>query len=101
MRNYSFIAAGLGLAVTMAMLAVGLKIAATPAWSADNMALQSINRTLKGDRSPLMPAARGDRTVTSFPGDTVVVPELLEGCEPVISSIGDSPLARVAGSCQS
>jgi len=100
MRNHSFIAAGLGLAIAMAMLAVGLKIAATPAWSASDVALKSINRTLKGDRPPLMPARTGDRTATSFPGDTVLVPELLDGCESVISSIGDSPLARVAGSCQ-
>ena len=100
MRNH-FIAASLGLALVVAVLAVGLKIAATPAWSANDPALQSINRTLKGDRSPLLPARTGDRSVPSFPGDTVTVPELLDGCEPVISSIGDSPLARVAGSCLS
>ena len=88
MRNHFLIAAGLGLALTIAVLAVGLKISATPAWSASDPALQSVNRTLKGDRSPLMPALTGDRTATSFPGDTVVVPELLDGCEPVISSIG-------------
>jgi hypothetical protein len=101
MRNHSFIAASLGLAFTMAVLAVGLKISATPAWSAGDPALQSINRTLKGDRLPLLPARAGDRSPASFPGETVAVPELLDGCEAVISSIGDSPLARVAGSCQS
>lgn len=94
MRYHPFIAAGLGLALTMAILADELKISATPAWSASDPALQSISRTLKGDRSPLLPARTGDRIATSFPGDTVVVPELLDGCEPVISSIGDSPLAR-------
>jgi hypothetical protein len=101
MRNHSFIAAGLGLAVTMAVLAVGLKISATPTWSATDPAQQSINRSLKGDRSPLLPARTTNQTATSFPGDTIVVPELLDGCEPVISSIGESLLARVAGSCQS
>jgi hypothetical protein len=101
MQNHSFIAASLGLALTIAVLAVGMKILATPAWSASDPALQSVNRTLKGDRSPLLPAWTGNRSATSFPGDAVVVPELLDGCEPVISSIGDSPLARVAGSCQS
>jgi hypothetical protein len=101
MQNHSFIVAGLGLALTMAALVVGLKIAAPPAWSASDMALQSIDRTLKGDRSPLLPARTAVRTVISAPDDAVVVPELLDGCEPVISSIGDSPLARVAGSCQS
>jgi hypothetical protein len=101
MKNHSFIAAGLGLALMMALLTIGLKISATPAWSASDPAPQSINRTLKGDRSPLLSGRTGDRSATGFPGDIVVVPELLDGCEPVISSIVDSPLARVAGSCQS
>jgi hypothetical protein len=29
------------------------------------------------------------------------MPELLDGCEPVISSIGQTPLAKVAGRCVS
>jgi len=101
MRYHSFIGAGLGLALAMVILALGLKISATPAWSASDPALQSINRALKGDRSRLLPARTGDRSATSFRGDIVVVPELLDGCEPVISSIGNSLLARVAGSCLS
>src|SRR5689334_4101764 len=100
MRNL-FIAASLSLAFTVAALAVGLNISATPAWPASDPALQSINRMLKGDRSPLLAAWPAERSASSFPGDTVVVPELLDGCEPVISTIGDLPLARVAGSCQS
>jgi hypothetical protein len=31
----------------------------------------------------------------------VTRPELLDGCEPVISTIGQSPLARIAGRCVS
>jgi hypothetical protein len=85
----------------MAVFAVGLKISATPAWPASDPALQSINRTLKGDRSPLMPAQTGNHSAISFQSDTVIAPELLDGCEPVVSAIGASPLAKVAGSCQS
>jgi hypothetical protein len=99
MRNHFFIAAGLGLALTMAVVAVGVKISA--AWSAGDPALQSTNRTLKGDRSPLLSAQTSYRSATSILGNDVVVPELLDGCEPSISSIGNSPLARVAGSCLS
>ena len=100
MRNHSFITAGLGLALTLAVVAIGLKISATPAWSASDTALQSINRTLKGDRSPLLPVRMGDRSATSLPVGPVAVQELLDGCEPVVSSILDSPLTRVAGGCQ-
>ncbi len=106
MRIHSFIAAGVGSALAMVALA-GLKIPATPAFSAPATSAQSasepafqiVNRTLKGDRS--LGASISDRGATSVPGDIVIVPELLDGCEPVISSIGNSPLARIAGSCLS
>lgn len=100
MSNHSFMAAGLGLALAMAAFAVGLKISATPAWSS-GPALQSVDRTLKGDWSPVITVITGPAIERSFPTDTADVPELLDGCEPMISSIGNSPLARVAGSCQS
>jgi hypothetical protein len=101
MQHHSFLAAGLGFALAMAVIVVGLKISATPVWSASDLALQSVDRTLKGDRSTLMPARTGTPSAISSQIDTVIVPELLDGCEPVVSSIGDSPLARVARSCQS
>jgi hypothetical protein len=101
MRNHSFTVAGFGLALAMATLAIGLKISATPAWSASAPASQSIDRTAKGDRSPLLPVRTGDLTANSFRGSTVVVPELLDGCEAVVSSIGDTPLSRIVGSCVS
>ena len=101
MQRHSFLAAGLGFALAIAVLVVGLKVSATPAWSASNLAVKSIDRTLKGDRSTLMPARTGTRSAISSQRDTVIVPELLDGCEPVVSSIVDYPLARVAGSCQS
>ena len=99
MHNHSFIAAGLGSALVMAVLAVGLKISTTPAWPANDIAQQSINRSLKGDRSAPL-TARRDGGI-GLPAVTVAVPELLDGCESVISSIGDLPLSRVAGSCLS
>ena len=104
MRNHSLMA-GLGLGLMMAALGVGLNVSATPAWSASDRtasdpAPQTITRTLKGDRSPLAAVPTGDRSAASAPAATVV-PELPDGCEPVISSIGDSPLARMAGRCLS
>jgi hypothetical protein len=108
MQNRQFIAAGLGSALAMIALA-GLKVSATPllsaaampAFSTSEPALQRASRELKGDRSPLVRAPASDQSVTSVPRDVVVIPELLDGCEPVISSIGNSPLAQVAGSCVS
>ena len=101
MRNHSFIVPGLGLALMMATLVIGLKISTSPALSASAPALHSVDRTMKGDRTPLLPVRTGDLNANSFPGSTVVVPELLDGCEAVVSSIGDTPLSRIAGSCVS
>jgi hypothetical protein len=107
MKNRHFIAAGLGSALALIVCA-GLKVSATPvtsaaaaAFSASDSAPQSSNRALKADRSPLVWVPVTDRGVTSVPRDIVVIPELLDGCEAVISSIGNSPLAQVAGSCVS
>jgi hypothetical protein len=101
MSKHSFIAAGLGLALAL-FASAGLKISAAPALSvsvsASESALQGTNRMRKSDRLPLM---RSPGSHQNDLRDTVVIPELLDGCEPVISSIVDSPLARVAGSCLS
>jgi hypothetical protein len=108
MQNRQIIAAGLGSALALIVCA-GLKVSATPvtsaaamsAFSASESVPQRSNRVLKGDRSPLVQAPVSDRSITSVPRDIVVIPELLDGCEAVISSIGNSPLAQVAGSCVS
>ncbi|MGE0037267.1 MAG: hypothetical protein AB7S93_16740 [Xanthobacteraceae bacterium] len=105
MQNRQIIAAGLGSALALIVCA-GLKVSATPVTSAAAMSTfsaseatsQSSNRALKGDRSPLVQAPVA---VSSVPRDIVVIPKLLDGCEAVISSIGNSPLAQVAGSCVS
>ena len=106
MQNRHFIAAGLGSALAMLAFA-GLKVSATPVspamteFSVSAPASQISNRALKGDRSPIARTVATEDSVTSVPRDIVVLPELLDGCEPVISSIVNSPLAQVAGSCVS
>jgi hypothetical protein len=107
MQNRHFIAAGLGSALAMIAFA-GLKVSATPVsaaavstFSVSEQASQSSNRAAKGDRSPLLRTLTSDHSVTSVARDIVVLPELPDGCEAVISSIGNSPLAQVAGSCVS
>jgi hypothetical protein len=64
-----------------------------------------INRNLKGDRLPLAQnigrnAGNGPVEIKA-PAVPAPTPELLVGCEPIVSSIGQPPLARVAGRCVS
>jgi hypothetical protein len=64
-----------------------------------------VNRTLKSDRMPL--ASTKSRNAVNDPAEITVPPapapkpRLLDGCEPVVSAIGHSPLAQVPGRCVS
>jgi hypothetical protein len=70
-----------------------------------------VNRTLKGDRlqlqpsirMPTIPAAKSRRNAGNeqHEFETPSPTELLEGCEPLVSPIGQSPLALVPGRCVS
>jgi hypothetical protein len=101
----SVVAAGLGAALTIVVFVVGIKLSVTPAWPADDPiprnVTQNINRALKGDRFPLMPKRTGNLARPPMLELPVAAQKLLEGCEPVVSPIGASPLARVARICQS
>jgi hypothetical protein len=99
MRITSFLTAGLGVAVSIAVLAIGLKIT-TPAWSAAEPPQQTSNRALKGDRSQLTPSqTRTAREVLVSKDPVAAV--LPDGCESLISSIGEPSLAQVARTCES
>ena len=99
MRDNCVLPVGLGCALIIAILAIGLKISATPAWSAADPAQQTVNRMLKGDRLPPISVRMGSLEINGHV-EPVAVPRLMEGCEAVVSSIGEPPLAQVAGSCQ-
>ena len=102
-RHSQYIVGCCGVALAMASFFIGLEVSATTAAPSADLTAPMINRTLKGDRMPLIPgksrnAVNGPFEIKAPP---VVTPELLDGCEPVVSSIGRSPLARVAGRCLS
>jgi len=92
-----------GAAFALASFFIGLEVSATTAAPSADRAGTMINRTLKGDRLPSIPtrsrnAVNGPLELKAPPA---VRPELPEGCEPVVSSIGRSPLAQIPGRCLS
>jgi hypothetical protein len=100
-----YLVACCGAAFGLASFIIGLEVSATTAASLADQSALGINRTLKGDRLPLVPSP--SRNAGSGPAD-IKAPqapaparELLVGCEPIVSSIGQPPLARVAGRCVS
>jgi hypothetical protein len=100
-RHSGYLIACCGAAFAIASFLIGLEVSATPSTTGLEQAPPMVNRTLKADRQPLLPVK--SRNAVNEPGDIKLAPkiELLDGCEPMISTIGQSPLARIPGRCVS
>jgi hypothetical protein len=103
LRHPRFIAACTGAAVGLASFLIALEMSASQAAPGIN-AGPSMNRTLKGDRLPLISAK--SRNAVNGPAEPkppppASQPRLLEGCEGLVSAIGQPPLSRVPGRCVS
>jgi hypothetical protein len=105
MRRFSkyFVGCG-GAVVALATFLVGLEVSAVSTASPSlSRNAPMVNRTLKSDRLPLISsksrnAVNGPAEIQSPPAPAPK-PRLLDGCEPMVSAIGQSPLAQVAGRC--
>jgi hypothetical protein len=102
MRRHSrFIVGCCGAAFAVASFLIGLEVSATTA--APSVDQTVVNRTLKGDRLPLLTSK--SRNAVNGPierkAPPAARPQLLDGCEPVVSAIGQSPLAQIPGRCVS
>ena len=106
MRHNSGYLVGCGGAVfAIAIFLVALKVSSTTAAPSIARSAPLVNRTLKSDRMPLVStksrnAVNGPAEMTAPPAPAPK-PKLLDGCEPVVSQIGHSPLAQIPGRCVS
>jgi len=111
-RRSQFLLGGCGAAFALAIayFLVGVDVSTTTAATSADPGLQSVNRALKGDRLEIKPATRLPGTPASKSRRNagneqheLDAPrqELLDGCEPIVSPIGQSPLAQIAGRCVS
>jgi hypothetical protein len=100
-RHSGYLVGCCGAVFAIASFLIGLEVSATPSATGLEQSAPMVNRTLKADRLPLQPAK--SRNAINAPGDIKPAPkmELLDGCEPMISTIGQSPLARIPGRCVS
>ena len=93
-----------GAVVVLATFLVGLEVSAISTASPSlSRTAPMVNRTLKSDRLPLVlsksrNAVNGPAEIPPAPAPK---PKLLDGCEPMVSAIGHSPLAQIAGRCVS
>jgi hypothetical protein len=105
MRRYSGYLVGGGAVFAIAIFLVGLEVSSTTAAPSIARSAPMVNRTLKSDRMPLVStksrnAVNGPAEMTPAPAPAPK-PKLLDGCEPVVSAIGHSPLAQIPGRCVS
>jgi hypothetical protein len=98
---------GPGLIVALATLSIitGLGISELTARSGFEPPGETVNRILKGDRSPV---AFGIQATTAYrprqgntPLETASGSKLPVGCESLVSAFAHSSLARIAGRCVS
>ena len=107
MRRYTRYFVGCGGALfAIAAFLLCLELSATSTASASfSRGAPLVNRALKSDRLPLVSiksrnAVNGPAEMQPAPAPAPK-PRLLDGCEPIVSAIGQTPLAQVAGRCVS
>ena len=102
-RHSGLLVSCCGVVFAAASFLVALEVSANTAAPVLDPAAPVLNRALKGDRMPLVPAKSRNAVNGPFEikAPPAARPELLDGCEPVISAIGQSPLARIPGRCVS
>jgi hypothetical protein len=104
LRHSRYFISALGGVAALACLFVGLEVSATTAGM--ERAPHLVNRSLKGDRMPLIPESVR-RNAVNGPKDVQPVRApvrqevLLDGCEAIVSPIAQSPLSQVPGRCVS
>jgi hypothetical protein len=105
LRHSQYLAGCCGVAFAVAAFVVGLEVSATTAAPSLEQSVPAVNRMLKSDRMPLAPTK--NRNAVNGPAETktppapAAKPRLLDGCEPMVSAIGQSPLAQIPGRCVS
>src|SRR6266540_7510040 len=105
-RNSQYVISGLGVVVALGFFVIGLEVSASTVGSGADRAPHLVNRTLKGDRLPLIPEKARKNAVNGpieilAPRAPAANQELPDGCEPIVSSIAQSPLSQVPGRCVS
>jgi hypothetical protein len=105
LRNSRYFVGGAGAAFAVACFLIGLEVSATTAAPSLGQSATTVNRTLKSDRMQVTPAnsrnAVNGPIEIKAPAAPAPKPRLLDGCEPMVSAIGQSPLAQIAGRCVS
>jgi hypothetical protein len=102
-RGAQFLVGGLGVTIVLLSAIIGLEVSVATARSGVEASGQTVNRTQKRDRLPLVPAFHRNAVnqLLEVPRSPNADSELADGCESLVSPLAHSPWANVAGRCVS
>ena len=96
MRTHRAYLFGVGLALPILALVAGLQVRTV---AASPQKMTDVNRSLKGDRLPDVPAPDGRPAELQGWQAQPASPRLPDGCEATVSAMTRSSLARTPGRC--
>jgi hypothetical protein len=100
-----YLISGCSVLLATVSIVIGIEVSVATASSGAAPSVEIVNRALKGNRLPLVPAL--DQNPVSGPLEVnvprVAAPDggLADGCESLVSPLARSPLAQIAGRCLS
>ena len=96
---------GLGVSLAIVSIIMGLNASVATARSRVEPSGQIVDRMQKGDRLPLLSKSHlnavSQRLKINAPRARTLDSKLADGCEPIVSILAHSELARIAGRCVS
>jgi hypothetical protein len=104
-RGMLYLVGGCSVLLATVSIVIGIEVSVATASSGAAPSVEIVNRALKGNRLPLVPAL--DQNPVSGPLEVnvprVAAPDggLADGCESLVSPLARSPLAQIAGRCLS
>ena len=96
---------GLGVGLAIVSIIMGLNASVATARSSVEPSGQIVDRMQKGDRLPLLSKSHlnavSQRLKINAPRARTLDSKLADGCDPIVSFLAHSELARIAGRCVS
>jgi hypothetical protein len=100
-----YLISGYSVLLATVSIVIGIEISVATASSGVAPSVEIVNRALKGNRLPLVPALHQNSVSEPLEVNVPRVPApdggLADGCESLASLLARSPLAQIAGRCLS
>jgi hypothetical protein len=104
-RALRYLVSGCSVLLAIVSIVIGIEVSVATASSGAAPSVEIVNRALKGNRLPLVPALHRNPVNQPPRVNLRLMPApdggLADGCESLVSPLARSPLAQIAGRCLS